>query len=189
MSFPNFLRNRNHRNEASHDRENMLLSIIPESVLNIKSCCYFFDLKMGCKLIAVLEGLSGLLEAFISYHEIGYYRQISYRHREYDIIRRDPISTLTLGLIGCLSAQVLLAGVIMQRKACLLFWIFVISISTVVFMIYNLNNLFIFDAVSAAIESYFLVIVLAYYLQLRRAENSNEEFEILFTASEPQLAK
>lgn len=39
-----------------------------------------------------------------------------------------------------------------------------------------------------ALEAYFMLIVLSYYLQQQRAFGADDEFEVLFTASEAQLA-
>ncbi|KAM8712851.1 hypothetical protein ACLKA7_013220 [Drosophila subpalustris] len=141
---------------------------------------------MGCKLIALLEGISGLLEAFLCYKDIRPYLDGSYRPNLSDMRPRDPISTLSLGIISFIGALILFAGVLTKRKACLLFWLYVASISTTVYMLYNISDLWIFDALSA--EFYFIVVVLAYYLQMRRAVDTDDEFEVLFTASDPEIA-
>lgn len=38
-----------------------------------------------------------------------------------------------------------------------------------------------------ALEAYFLFVVLSYYLQQQRVSGADDEFEVLYTASEAQL--
>ncbi|EDW34972.1 GL20042 [Drosophila persimilis] len=41
-----------------------------KEMVGLKSCCYFFDLKMGCKLIAFFEALLGLMQIYQCYNLI-----------------------------------------------------------------------------------------------------------------------
>lgn len=116
MSFLNFHRNNNHRHEDPQDGESVLLSIIPDNVKNIKSCCYCFDLKLGCTIIAVLDILSGLFESVVSFKLIrSYLSYDSYRPHFLDMLNRNPIVTLITGLVTCVTALVLLTGVILVQ--------------------------------------------------------------------------
>ncbi|XP_032590936.1 uncharacterized protein LOC116805083 [Drosophila grimshawi] len=186
MSIPNLMQNVNRRMA-----DLALMTAIMRQMEYLKSCCYFFDLKLGCKLIAVLEAFSGLWQIYHDGKEL-YGKTDPLLAPEWldaKIAKHGSQFNFFMGLIGFFSSQLLLAGVIFERKLCVLLWIYVTALVTLAFMFYTLiiaciPELLIFDVSTIVLQAYFIMIAVAYYMQMRRAASSEEDAEVLFTARE-----
>ncbi|XP_030557699.1 uncharacterized protein LOC115760490 isoform X1 [Drosophila novamexicana] len=189
MSFPNLLQGVNQGIGDIAWRQS--LNGVVQHMENLKSCCFFFDLKLGCKLIALFEALSGLWQIYHGYKELYVHkdRLLAPEWIDTKVAQHSAQFKFFLALVGFFSAQLLLAGVIFERKMCVLLWIYVTALCTLICMFYTLvidciPELLLFDVFSAGLEAYFIVTALAYYMQMRRVEHTDDDFEVLFTASE-----
>lgn len=92
-------------------------SLLPVQLENLKTCCILFRLELGCKLIALFEGLSGLCESYLAC------KQIQPVQDPWNVpqwktattlppLHHDPQLQLFLGLVTLCSAQLLLAGIV-----------------------------------------------------------------------------
>ncbi|ALC41385.1 maker65 [Drosophila busckii] len=92
-----------------------------------------------------------------------------------------------LAIISIFSSQLLYLGVKLQRKFCLLLWLYVSIVFALAFCFYTLfiayaPRMLILHCIAILLLAYFMLIVLSYYLQLERAEDS-PDMEVLFSAT------
>ncbi|SPP75796.1 Hypothetical predicted protein [Drosophila guanche] len=174
----------------------------------LKSCCYFFDLKMGCKLIAFFEALLGLMQIYQCYNlvnqseietAVGVTTEAEFVTRAIEDDPMDPHSshgagnhyfTMALETVAVLKSILLIIGARIEHKTCLLLWLYLTVFLVFMFM---LNTLFInlvvehliLEALSVSLEAYFGFVVLSFYWKVqRKSDGSPSEFEVLYTASE-----
>ncbi|XP_026842492.1 uncharacterized protein LOC6602145 isoform X1 [Drosophila persimilis] len=182
-----------------------------KEMVGLKSCCYFFDLKMGCKLIAFFEALLGLMQIYQCYNlinqpeavSIGTTTESEFVTRAIEDDSMDPHAshsssgnhyfTMALETVAVMKSIMLIIGAKTEHKTCLLLWLYLTAVVTFMFV---LNTLFInlvvehlvFEALSVlfpALETYFGFVVLSFYWEvLRKRDGNPSEIEVLFTASE-----
>ncbi|XP_068144289.1 uncharacterized protein [Drosophila tropicalis] len=169
----------------------------------LRNCCYFFDLKIGCQLISLVEALSSMLQIYQSYSEL-YERQMAVNNIMHVVTSTTDVSTLSLhhvheqhpmynlgmGTVNIFSALLLFFGAKFQRKMLLLVWIYITILCILCFMLHTLVTDLILEhvilnAISLALESYFIVVVLAFYLHLHSHQHrgTTSEVEVLYTGT------
>lgn len=104
MSIPNLMHGSPWRQQ---------LNVVNHAILNVQSCCYFFSLKMGCKLIVLFENILGLWQIYLGYsqiHDIN--RNLAPEWFSSNTTQHNSEFFLFLGLVAFFCAQLLLAGVV-----------------------------------------------------------------------------
>ncbi|XP_022232823.2 uncharacterized protein LOC111081155 isoform X2 [Drosophila obscura] len=179
-----------------------------KEMAGLKSCCFFFDLKMGCKLIAFFEALLGLMQIYQCYNLVNQseIKTVTTVTSEAEFVTRaieddimDPHSsqasenhffTMALETVAVLKSILLIIGAKIEHKTCLLLWLYLTVFVVFMFM---LNTLFInlvvehlvIEALSVSLETYFGFVVLSFYWEVqRKRDGSPSEIEVLYTASE-----
>ncbi|KAH8370538.1 hypothetical protein KR093_003990 [Drosophila rubida] len=180
MNKPNFL-------QATENRAGENTERVCSPLANMKKCCFCFSLKLGLNLIVLIEGFCGLLEVYIGYKMLpdGHFDVTPHGIEQ---LQHSPICCIVVGVVGCFIALLLAMGVILKSKKCLLFWLYCEAISTILFMLYSIlivsiPEVIVCDAISAALEAYFFVVVLAYYMQM-----PTHKLEVLYTTSSTQVS-
>ncbi|XP_015032016.3 uncharacterized protein LOC26529299 [Drosophila willistoni] len=167
------------------------------------NCCYFFDLKTGCQLISLVEALSSMLQIYQSYSEL-YEKQMAISSIRPVVTTTTDVSSLSLhhvheqhpmynmgmGTVTILSALLLFFGVKFQRKMLLLAWIYITILCILSFMLHTLVTDLILEhvllnAISLVLESYFIIVVLSFYLHLHSHQHrgTTSEVEVLYTGT------
>ncbi|TDG51780.1 hypothetical protein AWZ03_001840 [Drosophila navojoa] len=166
------------------------LNAVNYVMLRVTTCCYFFSLKLGCKLIVVFENILGLWQMYQGFSTL-YGRNDKppppWTHNKR--IEQNAELNLLFGLIAFFCSHLLLIGVVFQRKLCVLIWISVMAVYIVAFMFYTqvfgcTSGPMLLDTFIAALQGYFLSVGLIYYMQMGHREDPDEDLEVLFTITE-----
>ncbi|KRG04240.1 uncharacterized protein LOC26527360 [Drosophila mojavensis] len=181
MSIPNLMQGRQWRQE---------LNAVHYAMLRVTTCCYFFSLKLGCKLIVVFENILGLWQMYQGCSELyGRDDKSPPRWTHSKPIEQNAELNILFGLIAFFCSHLLLIGVVFQRKICVLIWISVMAVCIVAFLLYTQvfgcrSDTMLWDTFISALQGYFLGIGLVYYMHMGRREETDEDLEVLFTISE-----
>lgn len=94
-------------------------SLLPKQLENITTCCLIIPLELGCKLIAVFEGMCGLCESILAFKQLSLTKDpwnMPQWKKTSAVLQRNPKVSLFIGLVTLFSAQLLLAGVAYVSK-------------------------------------------------------------------------